>query len=126
MTDKNVNLDVLEFINNNRQLDVTAFYEKMRKSYNDKHSKLYINIMRPTEEPDEVLTTLSALLTQILIFANKANDRAMFLRHVRAEEITKVLTKYFNDYDLIACNELLGLFKADIKALETTYRKDVK
>ena len=42
----NIDLDVLKFINENRQLDVTKFYEKLRKSYNQKKSKLYINIVK--------------------------------------------------------------------------------
>ena len=36
-------LDVVKFINDNRQLDLTTFYENLRKNYNKKKSKLYIS-----------------------------------------------------------------------------------
>ena len=42
----------------------------------------------------------------------------MFLRHARAEEISKVLTIYFQNYDLTNCIKLLHLIKADIIAFE--------
>ena len=60
-------IGVIKFINDNRQLDLTAFYKKIRKSYNSKKSSLYINIMKEIDQPQEVLTTLSSLLNQILI-----------------------------------------------------------
>ena len=112
-------LDVIKYINDNRQLDLTKFYEKIRKSYNDKRSNLYINIVKEIEEPNEVLTTLSALLTQILIFAKKVDNRNMFLKHARCDEISRVLTRYFQTYDLISCIQLLKLIKCDLVALET-------
>ena len=111
-------IEVLKFINDNRQLDLTNFYEKIRKSYNQKRSSLYINIMKSDEsEPKEALTTLSGMLTQILIFANTASDRQMFLRHARADEISYVLYNYFKTYDITSCNKLLKIIKADIKVL---------
>ena len=42
----------------------------------------------------------------------------MFLRHARAEEISKVLTIYFKNYDLTNCVKLLHLIKADIVTFE--------
>ena len=45
MSSTSPSIDVIKFINDNRQLDLTAFYEKIRKSYNNKKSKLYINIV---------------------------------------------------------------------------------
>ena len=39
-------ISVIKFINDNRQLDLTTFYEKIRKSYNNKKSSLYINIVK--------------------------------------------------------------------------------
>lgn len=112
-------LDVIKFINDNRQLDLTSFYEKLRKSYNNKKSKLYINIMREIEQPQDVLITLSSLLTQIFLYSKNCEDRQMFLRHSRADEITKVMTSYFKDFDLTKCIKLIKLFKVDIKALES-------
>jgi hypothetical protein len=119
MSSNSPSLEVIKFINDNRQLELTLFYEKLRKSYNNKKSKLYINIMKEVEQPQDVLITLSSLLTQILLFAKDVEDRQMFLRHSRADEITKVMTSYFKDFDLTKCVKLIKLFKVDIKALES-------
>lgn len=119
MTSTDPSFEIIKFINDNRQLDLTRFYEKIRKSYNDKRSNLYINIVKEIEDTNEVLTTLSALLTQILIFAKKAENRNMFLKHARCDEISRVLTRYFQTYDLISCIQLLKLVKSDLVALET-------
>ena len=114
-----VSLDVLKFISSNMQLDLYRFYEKIRKSYNQKHSNLYINIVKEIEDVNKVLTTLSALQTQILLFSEReATDREMFLRHARVSEISKVLFNYYQTYDLKPCIKLLKLFKADIKCLQ--------
>jgi hypothetical protein len=45
-------IETIKFINDNRELNVRKFYEKLRKSYNQKRSNLYINIVR--ENRDEV------------------------------------------------------------------------
>lgn len=112
-------LDVLQFINNTRELSLSQFYQKIRKSYNDKKSKLYINIVKEIDTTSEVLTTLSALLTQVLLFAKETEDREMFLRHARAEEISKVLENYFKTFDIATAVRLLRIIKTDIKALES-------
>lgn len=112
-------LSVIKFINDNRQLDLAGFYEEIRKSYNHKKSKLYINIVKEVDDTSEVLTTLSALLTQILRYSKKVDDKPMFIRHSRALDINKVLANYFNSYDITLAQKLLRLIKADIKALES-------
>lgn len=112
-------MEVIKFINDNRQLDLMNFYEKIRKSYNQKKSNLYINIVKEIEEPSEVLTTLSAMLTQILRYSETVENKQMFLRHARANDISKVLTMYFQTWDLTNCIKLLKVVKADIKALES-------
>lgn len=115
-----VPIDVIKFINDNRQLDLSAFYEKLRKSYNNKKSNLYKNIVKEDiEEPTELLSTLASLQLQILLFSKKAEDKEMFLRHSRAREISLVLSNYFKTYDLTNCVKLLRLVKADLKALES-------
>ena len=118
MTSTSISLDVLKLINDNRQLDLLDFYEKIRKNYNKKKSNLYINIVKEIEEPNEVLTTLSAMLTQILLFSKGVSDKQMFLRHARANDICKVLGLYFSNYDLTNCLKLLRVIKADICACE--------
>lgn len=118
-----IDIDVLKFINDNRQMDLTAFYKYIRKSYNQKHSSLYKNIVtEELKDPNESLTTLSALLTQILLFSRKVDNKQMFLRHARCNEITKILNNYFITYDLTNCLKLLKIIKADIKALESIYK----
>lgn len=113
-----VSISTIQFINSNRQLDLYKFYEKIRKSYNQKHSNLYINIVKEIDDINKVLITLSALETQILIFSKNAEDREMFLRHSRALEISKVLSNYFINYDSKPCIKLIQLIKADLKCLQ--------
>lgn len=115
----NIPVDVLKKINNSRPLDLLKFYEKLRESYNKKRSKLYINIMKSDENAIEdvktILTTLSALLNQILQF--EAEDKSMFYTHSRADEITNVLKIYFETKNINPAYKLLSLVKADIKIL---------
>ena len=118
MASRDIPISVLQFINRHRQLDLTGFYEKLRKSYNDKHSKLYISIVKEVQNPEEVLTTLSSLNLQILLYSKNAQNKQMFLKHARAKEINIVLTRYFTDYDLTSCLKLLHLIRADLLATE--------
>lgn len=112
-------LEVLRKINAERSLDIINFYEKLRSSYNKKKSKLYINIMKADEnvieDPKTILTTLSGLLNQILQFP--AEDKALFYKHARADEIVKVLNIYFNSFNLEPARQLLAITKADVKVL---------
>lgn len=112
-------LSVVKFINDHRPLDLTLFYEQLRKNYNHKKSKLYINIVKEIEDPDEIISTLSAYQLQVILFSKKAENPQMFLQHARAREISLVLTKYFTDFDLTICLDLLKLIKADLLACET-------
>lgn len=118
LVSQGITANVLKFINDNRPLSVREFYERLRKNYNKKHSQLYGNIVKEIDDPNDVLTTLSSLLTQILLYAKTVDNRQMFLRHARANEITKVLQLYFIDYNLTNCIKLLRLIKCDLKALE--------
>lgn len=112
-------LDVIKFINDNRQLDLTAFYEGLRHSYNQKRSKLYVSIVRETENPLDVITTLSSYGLQVALYARKLKDNRLFLKHARAREVNLVLAKYYDTYDLTNCFNLLRLIKADLIACET-------
>ena len=130
-TSRDIPFDVVKFINDNREMELNKFYSHIRKSYNDKKSKLYINIMKEIDDVNEVLTTLASLNLQILLFNKKIttsnSDKYMFLRHARAEEISKVLTLYFQNYDLTNCVKLLRLIKADIMAFEMiSGRREIK
>lgn len=46
------------------------------------------------KDPFKCLTTLASLQLQILLYANKLEEKQMFLRHMRFEEISKVLLNY--------------------------------
>lgn len=114
-----VSLDILKYVNSQRQFDVSNFYELIRKNYNAKKSPLYKNIVKEESyTPGEVLTTLAALNLQILLYANKLEDNRLFLKHSRAEEITRVLNNYYKTYDLIPCFKLIKLIKSDLKTFE--------
>lgn len=116
-----VSLDALRFVNAHRQLDVASFYERIRKNYNEKRSDLYRNIVKDIDDPQEVLTTLSALSLQILLYSKHVpdNGRPLFFKHARAEEISRVLESYYKDYDVMSSMKLLRLIKADVKAFES-------
>lgn len=115
---KEPTLEVLKFINDNKTLEARLFYEKIRKSYNNHRSNLYINIVKGNLEPKEVLTCLASLNLQILLYNKNVDNSTMFLRHMRFEEIQKVMLNYSLTGDIIPCQKLLSLFKLDLKALE--------
>ena len=125
-TTSSIPLDVVKFINDNRQLDLTSFYEKIRKNYNHKKSKLYISIVKDIEDPTEVLTTLSSYNLQVALYAKQLEDNQMFLKHSRAREVNMVLTQYYTNYDLTNCLTLLRLIKADLIACETIIGRRVE
>ena len=91
-----VSLEVLKFINDNRQLDLTRFYEKIRKSYNDNKSKLYKNIVSgiPEDNMPEILTTLNSYALQCLLFEKNVSNIQMFERFARLEEVYRCLHYY--------------------------------
>lgn len=114
-----INLEVLKFINEVRPLEVRNFYEKLRKSYNDKRSNLYINIMKSDEtELKQTMIVLTSLLNQIMIFADKVEDKQLFLKHARADELCKAVLVYLTKYDIQPAVKLLQLVKADLKTLQ--------
>ena len=112
-------LSAIKFINDNRQLDLTAFYERLRKNYNHKKSKLYLSIVKDIENPIDVITTLSSYSLQVALYSKQVEDSQMFLKHARAREVNLVLARYYTNYDLTSCLDLLRLIKADLIACET-------
>ena len=115
---KNIPLEVLKFISDNRGLEVSHFYEMLRKSHNQKKSPLYTNILKEIDDPQEVVTTLSCLLTQVLLYGKKIDNRDQFFREVRAEELTRVLNNYFKTGLYEDCLSLIKLLKSDLLVLE--------
>ena len=114
------NIEVVKFINQHRQLDANAFYEKIRKSYNNKKSNLYKNIVTYDEVDcsETALTTLAALSLQILLFLKNVEDTRMFLQHTRFAEISQAMLNYSRSYDIVSCIKVLQIVKADLKAFE--------
>ena len=119
LSSEDIPMDVVKFINDQRELAVSSFYTHIRKSYNQKKSKLYIQIMKGMEDITEAIITLSSLHLQIHLFSKKVEDKTLFLRHSRAAEICSVLAKYYQNYDVANCFKLMRLIKADIMAFET-------
>jgi len=118
LVSRSIPLEVLKFISDNRGLEVSHFYEMLRKSHNQKKSPLYTNILKEIDDPQEVITTLSCFLTQILLYGKKLDNRDQFFREVRAEEVTRVLNNYFNTGLYEECLSLIKLLKSDLLVLE--------
>lgn len=117
--------DIIKTINSNRQLDIDAFYTKVRKSYNAKKSQLYGNIVKEGKnDADTVLTTLASLQLQILLYAKNVTDKVSFLKHARLDEISYCIYNYSKNYDLIPCIKLLQLVKADCKFFEYVNKQE--
>lgn len=127
ITSKEVPIEVLKFILDNRGIEVASFYEMLRKKHNDKKSPLYHNIVKEIADPEEIITTLACLLVQITLYSKKLPaNKEIFQREVRAEEITRVLNNYYSTGELGQCLALLKLLKTDLVVLEhISGRRDV-
>lgn len=118
LVSREIPVEVLKFISDNRGLEISNFYEMLRKNHNKKKSPLYTNIVREQTEEKEVLTTLSCLLTQILLYGKKLVSPEIFFKEARAEEITRVINTYFKTGIYEECITLLKLIKSDLLVLE--------
>ena len=119
VTAKEIPMDVLKFILDNRGIEVANFYEMLRKKHNQKKSPLYHNIVKDITDPDEVVTTLACLLVQITLYSRKlTSNKEIFQREVRAEEISRVLNNYYATGTLDSCLALIKLLKSDLLVLE--------
>jgi hypothetical protein len=118
LVSREIPLDVLKFISDNRGLEISKFYEMLRKSHNQKKSPLYTNIVKEQTEIKDIVLTLSCLLTQILLYGNKLEEPELFFKEARAEEITQVLHEYFQTGVVETCSNLLKIIKSDLLVLE--------
>lgn len=118
LVSKEIPIEVLRFISQNRGIEVGNFYEMLRKKHNQNKSPLYTNIIKEIEEPNEIITTLTCLLTQIALYSLKLEDKESFFKEVRAEEISRVLNNYFQNGRLETALALLKLIKSDMLVLE--------
>lgn len=117
---KDIPIETIKFINNKREIDVASFYERLRSNYNHKKSDLYINIVKEDlNDLDEILTTLAAYNLQVLLFARKLDNKELFYKFSRVEEVTRVLNNYYKTYDIEKCRLILTLIKADLKLFES-------
>jgi len=115
---KDIPLEVLKFISDQQGIEVSNFYEMLRKSHNQKKSPLYTNILKEITVSKDVILTLSCLMVQIILYSNKLESPEAFLKEVRAEEITRVLHNYFEAGSIDDCISLLRLIKSDLLVLE--------
>ena len=119
LSSKEIPLETLKFISDNRGIEVSNFYEMLRKKHNQKKSPLYHNIVKDITDPDEIITTLACLLVQITLYSRKLDtNKEIFKREVRAEEITRVLNDYYSTGLLDQCLTLIKLLKTDLLVLE--------
>lgn len=120
-------LEVLKFINDSEPIELCKFYEKLRKSYNNKKSTLYKNLMKDDfsaspNDIQEIPIILSSYALQLVIFSKTVENKTLFFKFGRLEEVYRCLLNYSTTYDLSLSIKLLQLIKADIKVLESIYR----
>jgi hypothetical protein len=118
LVSREVPLEVVKFISDNRGLEISKFYEMIRQNHNKKKSPLYTNIVREQTDIREIVLTLSCLLTQVFLYGNKLDQPELFFKEARAEEITQVLNEYFRTGLIENCANLLKIIKADLLVLE--------
>lgn len=113
-------VEVIKFINENRELDITRFYEDLREKHNKRKSKMYYDLMRELE-PEESIITLSSLITRAFIFGKtlSTRDRIQFYENIDIPSITSAINEYTKTSDIGKCLEILSKIKNDIKVLES-------
>ena len=111
-------IEVLRFIAAESGFEIGNFFEVLRKSHNKRKSPLYTNILREPTDIKSIVTTLSCLQTQILLYASKLDNPMIFYRESRAEEISRALNNYFKTGELDTCLALLKLIKSDLLVME--------
>ena len=115
---KDIPIDVLKFIAEKQGLEAVNFYEMLRKSYNNKKSKLYKNILDDIKLED-VCIILSSLLLQIALYSSKLTDtKNSFLQEIRANEISEALADFYKSDNVEKCLAVLTAIKTDLLVLE--------
>ena len=111
---KDIPIDVLKFIAEKQGLEAVNFYEMLRKSYNNKKSKLYKNILDDIKLED-VCIILSSLLLQIALYSSKLTDtKDSFLQEIRANEISEALADFYKSDNVEKCLAVLNAIKKDL------------
>ena len=115
---KDIPIDVLKFIAEKQGLEAVNFYEMLRKSYNNKKSKLYKNILDDINL-DNICVILSSLLLQIALYSSKLTDtKNSFLQEIRANEISEALADFYKSDNVEKCLAVLNAIKTDLLVLE--------
>ena len=115
---KDIPIDVLKFIAEKQGLEAVNFYEMLRKSYNNKKSKLYKNILDDIKLED-VCVILSSLLLQIALYSSKlTGTKNSFLQEIRANEISEALADFYKSDNVEKCLAVLNAIKTDLLVLE--------
>ena len=115
---KDIPIDVLKFIAEKQGLEAVNFYEMLRKSYNNKKSKLYKNILDDINI-DDVCVILSSLLLQIALYSSKLTDtKDSFVQEIRANEISEALADFYKSDNVEKCLAVLNAIKTDLLVLE--------
>lgn len=115
---KDIPIDVLKFIAEKQGLEAVNFYEMLRKSYNNKKSKLYKNILDDINL-DNICVILSSLLLQIALYSSKLTDtKDSFLQEIRANEISEALADFYKSDNVEKCLAVLNAIKTDLLVLE--------
>ena len=115
---KDIPIDVLKFIAEKQGLEAVNFYEMLRKSYNNKKSKLYKNILDDIKLEDACVI-LSSLLLQIALYSSKLTDtKDSFLQEIRANEISDALADFYKSDNVEKCLAVLNAIKTDLLVLE--------
>lgn len=118
ITTPGIDIASIKFINAHRPFDVAQFYERLRKNHNEKKSPLYKNIVSDIDNVEEIITTLHAYILQVNLYSKHVENKQLFFKHARAEEVTRVLHKYYTDYDITSALKLIRLIKADLCVFE--------
>lgn len=117
-TSKEIPIEVLRFIADNRGIEVANFYEILRKSYNEKRSKLYYNILNETDNINEILILFSSLLTQVFLHCKHIKNTSRFLKEIRASEIASVINEYSMTGNTELCIKMLQIIRSDMLVME--------
>lgn len=115
--------EAISYLNSTRSIDIVNFYEHLRKSYNEKRSSLYINLMKEDLPLEDQVITLASYILQANIYLKKAINRPLFIRESEVNNSALALQKYYSQEDLLEVRNQLNKIKEDIKLYESFYRR---
>jgi len=118
LVSKDLPLDVLQFIADNRGFEATNFYEMLRKKHNKNKSPLYTNLLKGQDDPKELLITLTCLLTQIALYSKKLDNASSFLNEIRFNDLSKAMYTYSETDSIDEVVKVLNAIKTDLLVLE--------